>query len=91
MKHSIFQVIIKFLLAPINPADINTIQGVYPVKPKLPGVPGAEGVGEVVSVGSAAKRLQVGDRVVCNALALGTWRTHAVLKESELFKVSNKQ
>ena len=35
------------LIAPVNPADINTIQGVYPVKKPLPAVPGNEGVAEV--------------------------------------------
>lgn len=38
--------------APINPSDINTVQGKYPLQPGLPGVPGHEGVGKVVKVGS---------------------------------------
>ncbi|XP_046673438.1 enoyl-[acyl-carrier-protein] reductase, mitochondrial [Homalodisca vitripennis] len=81
------QVVVKFLLAPVNPADINTIQGVYPIKPELPGVPGAEAVGEIVAVGSQAKTLQVGDRVICNTQPASTWRTHAVVLESDLLKV----
>jgi len=36
---------------PVNPSDINTIQGKYPLQPRLPGVPGHEGVGRVVNVG----------------------------------------
>ncbi|KAG8262340.1 hypothetical protein J6590_053823 [Homalodisca vitripennis] len=80
------QVVVKFLLAPVNPADINTIQGVYPIKPELPGVPGAEAVGEIVAVGSQAKTLQVGDRVICNTQPASTWRTHAVVLESDLLK-----
>lgn len=71
----------------MNPADINTIQGVYPIKPKLPGVPGNEGVAEVVTVGSQVKGLLVGDRVVCNTQPASTWRTHALIKEADLFKV----
>jgi trans-2-enoyl-CoA reductase len=44
--------------APINPSDINTIEGKYPLAPKLPGgIPGHEGVGEVLEVGA-----QVQDR-----------------------------
>lgn len=31
---------VKILACPINPADINTIQGKYPVKPEFPAVPG---------------------------------------------------
>ena len=37
--------------APINPSDINTIEGKYPLRPELPGVPGHEGVGVVEAVG----------------------------------------
>lgn len=40
------------LQAPINPSDINTIQGKYPLLPKLPGaVPGHEGVAQVLAAG----------------------------------------
>ena len=35
------------LASPVNPADINMIQGVYPLCPMLPAVGGNEGVGEV--------------------------------------------
>lgn len=38
--------------APINPSDINTIEGKYPITPELPGVPGHEGVGVVKAVGA---------------------------------------
>ncbi|KAJ4147733.1 hypothetical protein LMH87_002240 [Akanthomyces muscarius] len=64
-------ILVRSLAAPINPADINTIQGTYGSKPTFasligtaePSVtPGNEGVFEVVSVGSASR----------------TWRTHAV-------------
>lgn len=37
--------------APINPSDINTVQGKYPLKPPLPGVPGHEGVMRVIAAG----------------------------------------
>lgn len=38
--------------APINPSDINQIEGKYPIKPALPAVAGNEGVGVVRGVGS---------------------------------------
>ncbi len=44
------------LQAPINPSDINTIEGKYPIKPPLPAVPGNEGVGVVREVGSEVMR-----------------------------------
>lgn len=44
------QVLLKMLAAPINPADINMIQGKYALKPKLPAVGGNEGVAEIMKV-----------------------------------------
>ncbi|KAK6234746.1 hypothetical protein SCA6_010083 [Theobroma cacao] len=58
------QVCVKMLAAPINPSDINRIEGVYPVRPQVPAVGGYEGVGEVYSVGSAVKGLSAGDLVI---------------------------
>ena len=43
------EVLVRMLAAPINPADINMIEGTYPVKPdKFPAIGGNEGVGEVL-------------------------------------------
>ncbi|KAL1117686.1 hypothetical protein AAG570_004001 [Ranatra chinensis] len=81
------EVLIEMLVASINPADINIVQGVYPIKPRLPGVPGNEGVGKVLSVGRNVKSLCVGDRVMPNTENLGTWRSHGVFKETSLMKV----
>lgn len=81
------EVLIKMLAAPVNPADINTIQGKYPAKPALPAVPGNEGVGEIVKVGENVREICVGDRVVPLASGLGTWRTHVVLPVDCVFRV----
>lgn len=82
-------VCVRMLAAPINPADINMIQGVYPVKPHLPAIGGNEGVGEVSVVGPAVTRLKIGDWVVPIESGWGTWRTYAVCPESELVTVAN--
>lgn len=42
--------------APINPSDVNTVQGKYPLKPTLPGVPGHEGLGQVTALGPKVSR-----------------------------------
>ncbi|KAJ8974014.1 hypothetical protein NQ317_006484 [Molorchus minor] len=42
------EVLIQMLASPVNPADVNTIQGKYPSKPPLPAVPGNEGVGKII-------------------------------------------
>jgi trans-2-enoyl-CoA reductase len=62
------------LAAPINPADLNTIEGVYPIRPQLPAVPGSEGVGTVVDVGDQVSHVKVGDWVIPAMAAVGTWR-----------------
>lgn len=84
------QVAVKWLLAPVNPADINTIQGKYPSKPPLPAIPGNEGVGEIVEVGCNVTNFCVGDRVIPNGSNLGTWRTHAIYKPEDLLKISKE-
>ncbi|KAL5288361.1 MECR family protein [Megaselia abdita] len=81
------EVVVKILLAPINPADINTIQGKYPSKPPLPAVAGNEGLGEVVAVGDKVESLQVGDWIVPNTNHLGTWATFLKRNEEDFMKV----
>lgn len=55
---------VEMVAAPINPADINQIQGVYAVKPTLPAVGGNEGCGIVRAVGSKVKEFTPGDMVI---------------------------
>ena len=58
--------------APINPADINTIQGTYGVKPPLPFTLGNEGFGRVEQVGNSVAHLEAGDWVIPINNAWGT-------------------
>ncbi|KAM6996071.1 enoyl-[acyl-carrier-protein] reductase, mitochondrial isoform 1-T1 [Passerculus sandwichensis] len=78
---------VKMLAAPINPADINMIQGTYPLLSPLPAVGGNEGVGEVLEVGRHVKALKPGDWVIPADAGLGTWRTRGVFPEEVLLKV----
>lgn len=73
------EVRVRLLAAPINPADLNVIEGKYPIRPALPGVPGVEGVGVVASVGHAVKGLRPGARVLLPH-GYGTWREAGVVK-----------
>ncbi|KAI8394101.1 uncharacterized protein BYT42DRAFT_553398 [Radiomyces spectabilis] len=75
---------VKFLASPINPADVNQVQGAYPIKPPFEklgdteaAVGGNEGVAEVIAVGDNVNSLKVGDQVVMTKNGYGTWRTHA--------------
>ncbi|KAK2909996.1 enoyl-[acyl-carrier-protein] reductase, mitochondrial isoform X6 [Channa argus] len=82
-------VLVKMLAAPINPSDINMIQGTYAILPDLPAVAGNEGVAQVVEVGSQVKSFKIGDWVIPRDAGLGTWRTEAVLAESDVISVPN--
>ncbi|KUI54130.1 putative trans-2-enoyl-CoA reductase, mitochondrial [Cytospora mali] len=85
-------VLVRTLAAPVNPADVNTIQGTYGVKPTYDtllgtstpsSVPGNEACLEVLSVGSSVTSLQKGDWCIPAATGFGTWRTHALVDNAE--------
>ncbi|KAJ7947747.1 Zinc-binding alcohol dehydrogenase family protein [Quillaja saponaria] len=81
-------VCVKMLAAPINPSDINRIEGVYPVRPQVPAVGGYEGVGEVHSVGSAVKDLSPGDWVIPSPPSFGTWQSYIVKDQNVWHKIN---
>jgi mitochondrial enoyl-[acyl-carrier protein] reductase / trans-2-enoyl-CoA reductase len=82
-------VLVKMLAAPINPADLNIIEGNYGKLPKLPAFAGSEGVGVVEQVGSEVSNLKVGQRVIPSTPGLGTWRNHIVSSENNFSVVSS--
>eukprot|EP00123_Amoebidium_parasiticum_P012111 comp21126_c0_seq1/m.28554 comp21126_c0_seq1/g.28554 ORF comp21126_c0_seq1/g.28554 comp21126_c0_seq1/m.28554 type:complete len:365 (-) comp21126_c0_seq1:344-1438(-) len=86
---SAHDVVLETIYSPINPADINMIEGVYPIKPPLPAVGGNEGVARVLQVGEAVKDFAPGDWVIPCSAGYGMWRTHAVCPAAELIKVPN--
>lgn len=77
-------VLVRILAAPINPADLNTIEGSYGVKPPLPATPGIEGCG-VVEIGNSTG-FEAGDRVIFLRRA-STWASHATVPAEVLFKL----
>lgn len=80
------EAVVQMLAAPINPADLNQIDGKYPVRFPLPATPGFEGAGLVVDVGKNVKDLAVGALVILPH-NLGTWREAAAVKAGELVTV----
>ncbi|XP_035020233.1 enoyl-[acyl-carrier-protein] reductase, mitochondrial [Hippoglossus stenolepis] len=82
-------VLVKILAAPINPSDINMIQGTYAILPDLPAVGGNEGVAQVLEVGSLVKSLKTGDWVIPRDAGLGMWRTEAVFSEDDVISLPN--
>lgn len=90
--------VLRNLAFPINPSDINQLQGVYPSKPektldystKEPAaIAGNEGVFEVVSVPEGESSLAEGDWVIPLQANQGTWSNYRVFsKASDLIKVN---
>ncbi|PRP83811.1 hypothetical protein PROFUN_08926 [Planoprotostelium fungivorum] len=80
------QVLVKMVAAPINPADINMIEGVYGKKAQLPAIGGNEGVGIVVEAGPKSS-FKPNQHVIPSVAGLGTWRTHGVFQHSDLLAV----
>ena len=72
--------------APINPADLNAIEGKYPVRPALPATPGFEGAGVVVEIGAGVKDLTIGALVILPH-DVGTWRDAVAVKAEDLVVV----
>ena len=77
------EVRVRVLFAPINPADINVLEGKYPVRPELPGIPGVEGVGVVEEAGEG---FDEGTRVLLPH-RFGTWREAGNVCAAELVRV----
>ncbi|EIW58680.1 NAD-P-binding protein [Trametes versicolor FP-101664 SS1] len=85
---------VRFRLSPINPSDINVVQGVYPAKPmqmQLSGedvfVGGNEGLAEVTDIGSGVKGLEKGDWVVSAKAQVGSWSSSRVLRAEDVIKL----
>lgn len=93
-------VIVKTLASPINPSDINQVQGVYPSQPekttalgteKPLAVGGNEGLFQILKVGSNVTNFKEGDWAVPTSVNFGTWRTHAVCDAEQMMKLRNPE
>ncbi|KAF3901906.1 Zeta-crystallin [Orbilia brochopaga] len=92
---------VKFLASPINPADINQIEGVYPSKPRFTeslgtgensAIAGNEGLVEILSCGSKVDpSIRPGQWAIMAGPGFGTWRTYASAKASDLITLPNKE
>ena len=80
------QVLLHDILAPINPADLNTIEGKYPVRYPLPATPGIDGVGRVAQIGPDVTGLQPGMAVLLPH-AYGTWREGGIVEAATLLPI----
>lgn len=96
---------VGFILAPINPADINVVEGVYPSKPSEETtlttsgkgsneqpvfVCGNEGLAQVTAVGRGVTGLKPDDWVVMTKPQSGTWCTNRNVRASDVVKVPRR-
>ena len=79
------EVRVHMAAAPINPADINIIEGKYGELPELPAIIGNEGAGFVESTGEGVSGLSAGDLVA--VLRRGTWASALNAKTEDLVKL----
>jgi len=75
--------------APINPADLNFIEGNYGRPSNPPAVPGHEGSGEVIEAGAEVESLAVGDFVI-PLHAGGVWSQHLTAPEGYFAKLPER-
>lgn len=76
------QVRVRLEAAPINPADINYMQGNYGIKPDLPTTVGIEGVGRVIE--SQDPSVAVNSQVIFLE-RVGTWQEEVVCSACAVF------
>jgi len=80
------EAIVKMRAAPINPADLNQIEGKYPIRAELPATPGFEGAGVVIDIGANVTNIAPGALVILPH-NVGTWRDVVAVKADELVVV----
>jgi trans-2-enoyl-CoA reductase len=79
------EVLIKWLASPINPLDINKIEGAYPGS-ESPKIGGSEAVGVVEKAGSSSI-FQPGDSVIPIGMGGDLWSEYDVVEEENLIKI----
>jgi len=80
------EAIVKMRAAPINPADLNQIEGKYPIRAELPATPGFEGAGVVIDIGANITNISPGALVILPH-NIGTWRDAVAVRADELVVV----
>lgn len=80
------EVRVRMRYAPVNPADLNFIEGTYGRVAHPPCIPGHEGCGEVEEVGEDVTSLAKGDAVI-PLLGTGCWTQHLTAEEQYFAKL----
>lgn len=78
------EVLLEIQASPINPADLNYIEGTYGIKPELPATAGIECFAKVIESRSA--KFSPGDSVMPIS-KIGGWSSYAVASEQNLIRL----
>ncbi|MBC7980868.1 MAG: alcohol dehydrogenase, partial [Armatimonadetes bacterium] len=78
------EVLLAINAAPINPADLNYIEGTYGIKPTLPAIAGLECAATVLE--SRSEKFSPGE-LVMPISKIGAWATHAVTTADNLIRL----
>lgn len=79
------EVRLRMLRAPVNPADLNMIEGKYGESRPLPDIPGNEGLGVVVGLGPGVEADWLGAQVLVDS---GAWCESGNWNSSRLIRVA---
>ncbi|NJK91371.1 MAG: zinc-dependent alcohol dehydrogenase family protein [Blastochloris sp.] len=79
------ELLIRMELAPVNPSDLNMIEGTYGIKASLPAVAGNEGVGVVEALGPGVDAAWL-QRRVRPATGTGTWQQWVACPASDCLR-----
>lgn len=77
---------VRLRYAPVNPADLNFIEGNYGRSAHPPCIPGHEASGEVLEVGGSVSSLKPGDTVI-PLLGAGCWAQEMIAEEQHFAKL----
>ena len=80
------EILIKVLAAGVNRPDVSQRQGHYPPPPGASDLPGLEVAGEVVAVGSNAKKHKLGDKVM-SLVAGGGYAQYCIAQDAQAMAV----
>src|SRR6201996_2933418 len=80
------EILIKVMAAGVNRPDVAQRQGHYPPPPGASDLPGLEVAGEVVAIGSNAKRHKLGDKVM-SLVAGGGYAQYCIAQDAQAIAV----
>jgi len=80
------EILIKVLAAGVNRPDVSQRMGHYPPPPGASDLPGLEVAGEVVAVGSSAKKHKIGDKVM-SLVAGGGYAQYCIAQDAQAMTV----